>query len=128
MVLDSLIRLCSNLRQEDVSGLAIDEIPSTRFSCPCATTATLITGCRFGNVIGRFAIVITHFGIVIGRFGNSPKSDHVRPKQPITFRRNSRSRSTEMTRHDRPKYARYAIFYPLAAAGRGGFFDWCYAG
>jgi hypothetical protein len=61
-----------------------------RFSCPCATTATLITGRRFGNVIGGFAIVITYFGIVIGRFGNSPKS--------ITFDRNSRSRSVEITK------------------------------
>jgi hypothetical protein len=44
---------------------------------------------RFGNMTGRFAIVITHFGIVIGGFG---------------ILRN-RLRSTEIAHHNRPKYA-----------------------
>jgi hypothetical protein len=70
-----------------------------RYSCPCATIATPITGRRFGNVIGRFAIVITHFGHRDRSFRKFSKVDHVRPKQPITFRRNDRSRSTEMARH-----------------------------
>jgi hypothetical protein len=67
-----------------------------RQSCPCATTATLITPRRFGNVIGYFAIVIERFGILIGHFGEPPKS--------ITFDRNSRSRSAETTDYIRTKW------------------------
>jgi hypothetical protein len=50
-------------------------------------------------------------------FRRTSEIDHLRPKQPITFRRNDRLHSNEMARHDRPKYApkRAATPKPLAS-------------
>jgi hypothetical protein len=45
------------------------------------TTAKFKLGLRSGNVIMRFANVITHSGIVIARFGNA--------RSAITFNRNA---------------------------------------
>ncbi len=45
------------------------------------------------------------FGNVTADFGNAPEIGHDKTKSPVTIRRNGRSRSTEMSGHDGPKYA-----------------------
>jgi len=44
-------------------------------------------------------------GIVTADSGNPAKIGHDKTKSPVTFVRNGRSRSNEMTGHDGPKYA-----------------------
>ncbi len=45
------------------------------------------------------------FGNVTADFGNAPEIGHDKTKSPVTIRRNGRSRSTEMSGHDGPRYA-----------------------